>query len=40
LLALVVTVVVRASDDEPEYILTAKEVEKMDNALARRRNYA
>jgi len=36
LLGVVATIVVRASDDEPEYILTAKEVEKMDHALARR----
>jgi len=37
LLGIVATVVVRASDDEPEYILRAKEVEKIDNALRRRK---
>ncbi len=37
LLALVTTIIVRASNDEPEYILTAKEVEKMDHALSRRK---
>ena len=40
MLALIVTVVVRANNDEPEYVLTAKEVEKMDHALMReRRQY-
>lgn len=38
--AIAVTVIVRACNDEPEYVLTAKEVEKIDNALARRRQAA
>ncbi|HSX16058.1 MAG TPA: cbb3-type cytochrome c oxidase subunit I [Candidatus Saccharimonadales bacterium] len=33
LLALVTTLVVRASNPEPEYIMTAKEVEKMEHAI-------
>jgi len=37
ILSLVTTIIVRACNDEPEYILTAKEVEKMDHALARRK---
>ena len=39
LVGIMVTIIVRASDDEPEYILKAKEVEKMDNALRRRKQY-
>jgi cytochrome o ubiquinol oxidase subunit 1 len=40
LLGLVVTMVVRASNPEPEYILTADEVEKIENALKRRKQLA
>jgi cytochrome o ubiquinol oxidase subunit 1 len=40
LLGLVVTMVVRASNPEPEYILTAHEVEKIENALKRRKQLA
>jgi heme/copper-type cytochrome/quinol oxidase subunit 1 len=40
LLGLVVTMVVRASNPEPEYILTAGEVEKIENALKRRKQLA
>jgi cytochrome o ubiquinol oxidase subunit 1 len=36
-LALITALVVRASNPEPEYILTAKEVEKIDNSLRRRK---
>jgi cytochrome o ubiquinol oxidase subunit 1 len=39
-LGLVVTMVVRASNPEPEYILAAHEVEKMENALKRRKQMA
>ncbi|HSX07071.1 MAG TPA: cbb3-type cytochrome c oxidase subunit I [Candidatus Saccharimonadia bacterium] len=38
-LGIMVSVIVRATDDEPEYILPAKEVEKIDNALRRRKQY-
>jgi cytochrome o ubiquinol oxidase subunit 1 len=37
ILALITALIVRASDPEPEYILTAKEVEKIDNQLRRRK---
>jgi cytochrome o ubiquinol oxidase subunit 1 len=37
LLGIVTTLIVRAMDDETEYVMTAKEVEKHENALARRR---
>lgn len=37
LVGVVTSIVVRASNDEPEYVLTAKEVEKIDRALARRK---
>jgi cytochrome o ubiquinol oxidase subunit 1 len=36
-LAIITTLIVRASDDEPEYILPAREVERMHNQAARRR---
>lgn len=35
LLALVTTLIIRANDDEPEYTLTAKEVEKLENRRRR-----
>jgi cytochrome o ubiquinol oxidase subunit 1 len=37
IIGLVTAVIVRASNDEPEYVLTAKEVERLDNALSRRK---
>jgi cytochrome o ubiquinol oxidase subunit 1 len=36
-LGIITTIIVRASDPETEYVMTAKEVEKCENALARRR---
>ena len=36
LFALVTTLIVRASNPEPEYIMTAKEVEKLEHAIVRR----
>ncbi len=38
-LGIMVSVIVRACNDEPEYILKAKEVEKVDNALRRRKLF-
>jgi cytochrome o ubiquinol oxidase subunit I len=40
LLGVVATIIIRASDDETEYVLTAKEVERHENKLARRRIVA
>jgi cytochrome o ubiquinol oxidase subunit 1 len=41
LLGIVITMVVRSMNDEPEYILTAKEVEKLENARKRKlKEYA
>jgi len=37
LLGIVTTLIIRASDPEPEYILSAKEVERMENLAARQR---
>lgn len=37
---IVVTVLVRASNEETEYVLTAAEVEKLENKAARQRKYA
>lgn len=37
---IVLTIIIRANDDEPEYILTAKEVERLENQAAKRRRYA
>ncbi|HSX43260.1 MAG TPA: cytochrome o ubiquinol oxidase subunit I [Candidatus Saccharimonadales bacterium] len=39
-IGIITSVVVRACDDETEYVLTAKEVEKHENQLARRRSLA
>jgi cytochrome o ubiquinol oxidase subunit 1 len=40
LLGIITSVIVRASNDEPEYVMSAKEVERIDNALRRRRSAA
>jgi hypothetical protein len=39
-LGVMTTVVVRACDEETEYVMTAKQVERHENALARRRQPA
>ncbi|HSX05834.1 MAG TPA: cytochrome o ubiquinol oxidase subunit I [Candidatus Saccharimonadales bacterium] len=40
LLGIVTSIVVRACNEEPEYVMTAAEVEKHENSLARRRQTA